>query len=251
MPGTPATTARLILPRYANTDTSDFAGQVNAVSDQLDAMVPRFESGLATARPAAGIANRLYWSTDTGVIERDTGSAWASLTPSAHASRHQDGGADPLTVREAMMATGATGLARGAFFAYRNAAVSLADSAVVVFDTEQADVSNWFDPATGRFTPQVPGYYAFSWSIKAGAALAADVYWSSSLRKNASIHTNGQLNYQRGAAAAVMSQGNSQAVANGTTDFFDVIVQHGVGAAQSIAAAAPNTFFCGRLIGRS
>ena len=32
--------------------------------------------GLASARPAAGIAGRLYYSTDTLVLERDTGTAW-------------------------------------------------------------------------------------------------------------------------------------------------------------------------------
>jgi len=54
--------------------------------------------GLASARPAAGIAGRLYYSTDTGVLERDTGTAWeekargetairlAQLSEKAHAS---------------------------------------------------------------------------------------------------------------------------------------------------------------------
>ncbi len=54
--------------------------------------------GLASARPAAGVAGRLYYSTDTKVLERDNGTAWdeiargetvtrlASLLEKAHAS---------------------------------------------------------------------------------------------------------------------------------------------------------------------
>jgi hypothetical protein len=35
--------------------------------------------GLAAARPAAGTEGRLYYSTDTGILERDSGSAWESV----------------------------------------------------------------------------------------------------------------------------------------------------------------------------
>ena len=55
-------------------------------------------AGLAAARPAAGIAGRMYFSTDTLVLERDTGAGWvevargetairlAQLVEKAHAS---------------------------------------------------------------------------------------------------------------------------------------------------------------------
>lgn len=36
--------------------------------------------GLASARPAAGIAGRLYYATDTSTLSRDNGSSWDSLT---------------------------------------------------------------------------------------------------------------------------------------------------------------------------
>ena len=39
MPGTPATTPNLGLPRYANTDPCDFAADVNAISDKLDDLI--------------------------------------------------------------------------------------------------------------------------------------------------------------------------------------------------------------------
>jgi hypothetical protein len=44
--------------------------------------------GLASARPAAGTAGRLYYSTDTAILERDNGSSWDSVegtgTPADH-----------------------------------------------------------------------------------------------------------------------------------------------------------------------
>lgn len=39
-----------------------------------------FQSGLASARPVAGTAGRVYIATDTGTISRDTGSAWTNLS---------------------------------------------------------------------------------------------------------------------------------------------------------------------------
>lgn len=93
MPGTPATSVRFGAPRYANTDASDFAGQVNAVTDAFDAKAGRFESGLLANRPStgAGIADRYYYATDalgpmgtTGVLYRDAGGAsptWTAVNP--------------------------------------------------------------------------------------------------------------------------------------------------------------------------
>lgn len=67
--------------------------------------------GLAASRPAAGVAGRQYYATDTDVLYRDTGSAWiateldwaqitgkpSTFAPSAHQSSHQSGGSDALT----------------------------------------------------------------------------------------------------------------------------------------------------------
>src|SRR4051812_43973392 len=74
-------------------------------------------------------------------------------------------------IQQSKLANGATGMALGAFSAYRNAALSLATNAVVTYDTELFDVSGWFDTTTsiGRYTPQVPGYYSFSWAVRASA----------------------------------------------------------------------------------
>ncbi len=40
------------------------------------------QSGTLAARPAAGVADRYYWATDTFQMFRDTGTAWQELYPS-------------------------------------------------------------------------------------------------------------------------------------------------------------------------
>jgi len=81
MPGTPATTPRLAVPRYDVTDSADPSGPgpatiFNQIIDAFDLRALRFDSGLASARPAAGVAGRFYHSTDTGDVDYDNGSAW-------------------------------------------------------------------------------------------------------------------------------------------------------------------------------
>jgi hypothetical protein len=156
-------------------------------------------------------------------------------------------------IQQSKLANGATGMAIGAFSAYRNLAVSLATGAVVPFDTEEFDVSSWHDVTTnvGRYTPQVAGYYRLSWAVHASGVLTADVYWRAMLRKNGALAKYGQTNFQRGAVASVDSVGTTVVQANGTTDFFDVAIEHGVGAAQAILVGAANTHFEGEMVGRS
>lgn len=253
MPGTPATSPRHGVPRVANTDTFDIARDVNGAIDRFDITAQRVDFGLAAARPAAGIANRFYYATDTNQLTRDTGSAWVNPAPNAHASTHQDGGADPLTVREAMMAGGGLGLTKGSFYAYRNAALSLNTGTVVPFDTDTGvgtDVSNWYDTATGRYTPQVPGIYAFVWRVRAANVLTADTFWQASLARNGSQYAGGDKADQRG-TVSVASIGFMIAVANGTTDFFTILLDHGVGAAAGVFTGSIQTYFAGFMIGRS
>lgn len=60
------------------------------------------QRGTLAARPAAGIAGRLYYDTTNSILYRDSGSAWESVeagasAPAAHASTHQSGGSDAFT----------------------------------------------------------------------------------------------------------------------------------------------------------
>lgn len=154
-------------------------------------------------------------------------------------------------IAETKLATGSSGLAKGAFSAFRGAAATYPTASVVVFDNEDFDVSGWFDTATGRFTPQAAGYYRLSWCVRVqGTTLAADKFWLASLRKNGTVARIGQLNWQRG-ASGINSTGASVVSANGTTDFFDVIIEHDHTAGAPLLVGTAQTYFTGEMIGRS
>lgn len=153
-------------------------------------------------------------------------------------------------VLESQLANGATGLAKGAFSAYRNGASTLATGAVVPFETEEWDVNNWFDAVTtSRYTPQVAGYYRLNWVVRMGA-LAADQWCQASLAKNGTKLKEGQVAWQRITVNA-NTIGSCDVVANGTTDFFTVIIEHNVGAGTALTVGQTATYFQGELIGRS
>jgi hypothetical protein len=156
-------------------------------------------------------------------------------------------------IQASKFASGATGPAQGTFSAYRNAASSLATGSVIAFDAEEFDVSSWHDASggvnTGRFTPVVAGYYCLNWNVTSATALAADVFWRSSLRKNGVQFKLGQVIWSRATTGAT-SVGTAVVQANGT-DYFDVMIEHGVGAATAIQTGAPYTYFQGHLIGKS
>lgn len=152
-------------------------------------------------------------------------------------------------LRETNMATGANGLAKGAFSVYRAAALSVTSLAVIVFDTEIFDVSGWHDVTTGRYTPQIAGYYRLSWSVE-GTVIAADSFWQAILYKNGTIHKGGSRDFQRGSAAGPQSVGSSLVVANGSTDFFDVRAFF-PGGTIPLTVALESTYFNGEMVGRS
>jgi hypothetical protein len=160
-------------------------------------------------------------------------------------------------IQESKLANGTAGMARGSFHAFRSASVVVATGGVVIFDDDSTapdawDVSGWYDTATGRYTPQVAGYYCFSWAVKLGSVAAADVLWQASLRKNGTTMVGaGQEAFQRGATTPANSVGSGHAFANGTTDFFEIVMTHSVGAATTLTRTVADTFFAGHLIGRS
>lgn len=88
MPGAPATTPRLDLPRFGGADPADFPAQVNALADALDLRVPPLVGTLAD-RPATapGRSGRLYYAqptTPSGVGSRaslflEFNGAWVTL----------------------------------------------------------------------------------------------------------------------------------------------------------------------------
>jgi hypothetical protein len=120
----------------------------------------------------------------------------------------------------------------------------------VVCDAEVGDISGWHDTSTGRFTPQVAGWYRFSWCVTMGG-LASGNTVVTDLRLNAAGEAHGQSATQPAAGVNACSVGSANCPANGTTDFFDILLTHtGVGS-QAITTGRANTYFCAELIGRS
>jgi hypothetical protein len=151
-------------------------------------------------------------------------------------------------VQEDWMAGGALGLAKGAFSAYRSStpATSVGPT-VIVFDTEEYDISGWYDPATGRFTPQLAGRYRLGGAVQfnaiAAASQALDIYKNGVVAKR--LGSDGFVSGTVGLAL----NGWADVVANGTTDFFDL--RWTGSAANAPIGGAHLTYFQGHLIGRS
>jgi len=82
----PGSTSRLSLPYPVPGDTVDVPRDVQALANALDPAAPGasgslawFAQGLASARPAPGVAGRQYFATDSNATYLDTGTAWISL----------------------------------------------------------------------------------------------------------------------------------------------------------------------------
>ena len=63
-----------------------FVGGRQSGSDFRVGIRSRIESGTLAQRPAAGVADRVYFATDTGTLYRDSGSAWSAITAPADVS---------------------------------------------------------------------------------------------------------------------------------------------------------------------
>lgn len=136
------------------------------------------------------------------------------------------------------------------FSAYRNSALSLATGAVVSFDTEEWDTSGWFDVTThvGRFTPLVAGKYRLSSRIGSNVVLTSDVYWVTEIAKNGSAIKVGDTVFQR-PGLSVGSSITTLVTANGTTDYFEVLLVHSTGGSAAINPSSSFTYFQGEYVG--
>lgn len=97
-------------------------GGTDEITAALDSRAYPLLSGTLAARPAFGVAGREYWTSDEGILYRDTGAAWvkvsvrdypdldgipATFAPAAHAASHAAGGADAVALTQAQI-TGLT-----------------------------------------------------------------------------------------------------------------------------------------------
>lgn len=155
-------------------------------------------------------------------------------------------------ILESQLATAGSGLAKGSFSVIDLAsATSIANNSPtkIQFDTEDWDVSGWFDTTLARFTPQVAGVYRFN------ASMLWAVTMGSGTSQRLDLYKNG-VQHKRFATLTLASNQNPQmqgsvlAQANGSTDFFEVFAFQNTGGAVNTSNAATDTFFQGELVGR-
>lgn len=79
----PATTTRLALPYPVPTDPADIPADMQALANKLDPASAVFLQGTAATRPAAGVAGRFHYATDTSTLTYDNGTAWVGIGATA------------------------------------------------------------------------------------------------------------------------------------------------------------------------
>jgi hypothetical protein len=166
-----------------------------------------------------GISGTMRYSAVSSTMEYCNGSAWTSMGPSA---------TSPVSFQ-----VNKGGLAQNA---------TSGVGAIVTWGTEVFDTNNNF--ASNRFTPTVPGKYLLTASTL--GTPASGNFWITEIRKNGT-------SIAQASAIAASGAGLSAPVAvvadaNGTSDYFDVMVYQNSGATVAINTAAANTFFSGAML---
>ena len=137
------------------------------------------------------------------------------------------------------------GVAAPAFSAYANSTGQTMTSGIrtkIQFNTEEFDTANCFDSTTNyRFTPNLAGYYTFSFSVGIN---------SSATNVGLALYKNGseaRWPHYINASAGNIGGGNSGIIyANGSTDYFEVYAYFATG--QGVYASSTATWFNGYMV---
>lgn len=132
------------------------------------------------------------------------------------------------------------GRAIGAFSAYQSVEqADLANTAFtkVICNMEPEDVSGWYDPATGVFTPQKAGLYVFSGKTTLSSVVDGKIVVVSVFKNG--VRFKDLVYAHTGSNVAISPGGATPPIfANGTTDAFDMRVYHNFG---TTGTALPDT----------
>ena len=121
-----------------------------------------------------------------------------------------------------------------------NVSVNNSASATMLFGTKEVDTNSVYDPATGRFTPNVAGYYSVSWFIVTSANGAGellvtlakngtDIAWGTNV-----VNTTGHWNGVGGSTGMVYL--------NGTTDYINVKLTNNSGSTATVYSGSLSYF---------
>jgi hypothetical protein len=127
-----------------------------------------------------------------------------------------------------------------AFRAHATAATSVSHNTPtkIALATENFDTANCF--ASSTFTPNVAGYYQFSFAVRFEAATSSQAL----LYKNGSLITQGSF---VAVANSYTSAGSDLVYMNGTTDYVDLYAYQATGVAQNASTGSAATFLSGFL----
>jgi hypothetical protein len=110
----------------------------------------------------------------------------------------------------------------------------------MLFGTEEVDTKNWYNTATGRFTPNIAGYYSADWFVVtsvngSGEILATlakngtDIAWGTNV-VNATAHWNGVGGHV------------GMVYLNGTTDYISVKLTNNSGITATVYSGGLSYF---------
>lgn len=131
--------------------------------------------------------------------------------------------------------TGVAMVSGPAFSAYRNAARNTAAAGWqnVIPDTEEFDTASCYDTTTGRFTPNVAGYYQINGQVYTGASVneVMGAIW-----KNGATYKSGSRTASNGNGSSV----SSIIYFNGSTDYVELYIYYG---GSAIALSVGSTIY--------
>lgn len=115
----------------------------------------------------------------------------------------------------------------------------------VLFPSEEADISGWYDAANSRYAPQRAGYYGLNAALEIGPSVSGKRVYIS-LFRNGSRYKD-LVSSHTASASNIQISGSARGVyANGTTDYFEAFVWHDFGVSTSdILARQISTYFSG------
>jgi hypothetical protein len=129
--------------------------------------------------------------------------------------------------------TGTITVSGPAFSAYRTAARNTAATnfQAVIPDTEEFDTASCYDTTTGRFTPNVAGYYQINGEVYSSASVGELI---AVFYKNGTLYKYGTRTASGGNGASV----SSVVFLNGTTDYVELYVYYSASPAVALNVGA-------------